>query len=70
MRKTVLLGRDALTVATLCGPALTTDFKQMVTGYIERRFGGVVRPYRQSRWRLLTLDRDPMKINNKHFVAR
>jgi hypothetical protein len=42
----------------------------MVTGYIEGRFGGAARPYRQSRWRLLTLDRDPMKINNTHFVAR
>lgn len=56
--------------ATLRGPALTTDFKQMVTGYIEGRFGGAARPYHQSRWRLLTLDRDPMKINNMHFVAR
>jgi len=26
-------------VATLRGPTLTADFKQMVTDYIERRFG-------------------------------
>jgi hypothetical protein len=59
-----------LAVATLHGSALTTDFERMVTGYTEGRFGGAARPYLQSRWRLLTLDRDPMKINNRHFVAR
>jgi (E)-4-hydroxy-3-methylbut-2-enyl-diphosphate synthase len=30
---------DGKKVATLRGPTLTTDFKQMVTDYIERRFG-------------------------------
>ncbi|HZL29855.1 MAG TPA: 4-hydroxy-3-methylbut-2-en-1-yl diphosphate synthase, partial [Pseudolabrys sp.] len=30
---------DGKKVATLRGPTLTTDFKKMVTDYIERRFG-------------------------------
>jgi (E)-4-hydroxy-3-methylbut-2-enyl-diphosphate synthase len=30
---------DGKKVATLRGPTLTADFKQMVTDYIERRFG-------------------------------
>ncbi len=30
---------DGKKVATLRGPSLTADFKQIVTDYIERRFG-------------------------------
>jgi (E)-4-hydroxy-3-methylbut-2-enyl-diphosphate synthase len=30
---------DGKKAATLRGPTLTADFKQMVTDYIERRFG-------------------------------
>ena len=32
-------GIDGKKAATLRGPTLTADFKQMVTDYIERRFG-------------------------------
>jgi (E)-4-hydroxy-3-methylbut-2-enyl-diphosphate synthase len=35
---------DGKKVATLRGPTLTADFKQMVTDYIERRFGQVQEP--------------------------
>jgi (E)-4-hydroxy-3-methylbut-2-enyl-diphosphate synthase len=35
---------DGKKVATLRGPTLTTDFKAMVTDYIERRFGAGERP--------------------------
>jgi (E)-4-hydroxy-3-methylbut-2-enyl-diphosphate synthase len=34
---------DGKKVATLRGPTLTADFKQMVIDYIERRFGHGVR---------------------------